>query len=233
MATKKQIFANRRNAKKSTGPKSKKGKDSARRNALKNGLTASQLLTPDEDPEEYEGFRKDVLQELKPVGFSEKEWAEIIVTLYWRKRRFPRIEAGLLGGGKHLMERIRSTPIEEFEETVQTIDLHEDALLSELYFEEMKSRVDELAKPRQSWRIKNLPQDDLIEGYLRHQQKARQTNPLTYDMSRAFRYDALQQNALMKLAKYEAALDRQLERALREFRYLQERRKATAKERSR
>ena len=53
-ASKKQAAANRRNAKKSTGPKSAPGKQVVRMNALKHGLQAEHVVIPVEDPEEFE-----------------------------------------------------------------------------------------------------------------------------------------------------------------------------------
>ena len=44
MATFRQINANRHNAQKSTGPLTEEGKDASRRNALKHGLTETELL---------------------------------------------------------------------------------------------------------------------------------------------------------------------------------------------
>jgi hypothetical protein len=46
MAPKKQVAANRRNAKKSTGPKSAPGKQVVRMNALKHGLQAEHVVIP-------------------------------------------------------------------------------------------------------------------------------------------------------------------------------------------
>ena len=42
---------NRQNSKKSTGPKTDEGKESARQNAMKHGLCASKLALPGENPE--------------------------------------------------------------------------------------------------------------------------------------------------------------------------------------
>ena len=57
MATDKQIQANRRNARKSTGPKTEEGKARSRNNALRHGLTAELAVLPHEDPHQYEELR--------------------------------------------------------------------------------------------------------------------------------------------------------------------------------
>ncbi len=54
MTSAKQAAANRRNAAKSTGPKSAKGKQIARMSALKHGLQAEHVVSPGEDPGEFE-----------------------------------------------------------------------------------------------------------------------------------------------------------------------------------
>ena len=56
MATAAQIEANRRNAQKSTGPKTDEGKARVRRNAFKHGMTARTIMPvlPQEDPKELE-----------------------------------------------------------------------------------------------------------------------------------------------------------------------------------
>lgn len=48
MATEKQIQANRNNAKKSTGPRTEKGKARVSQNALKHGLLARDAILPGE-----------------------------------------------------------------------------------------------------------------------------------------------------------------------------------------
>ena len=49
MTCNKQARANRRNARKSTGPKTQKGKAVVRLNALKHGLLPQEVLLPNED----------------------------------------------------------------------------------------------------------------------------------------------------------------------------------------
>ena len=54
MTTAIQIKANRKNAKKSTGAKTKEGKRIVANNALKHGVFAKQLVLSDENPEDYQ-----------------------------------------------------------------------------------------------------------------------------------------------------------------------------------
>ena len=54
MATQSQIEANRRNAQKSTGPRSEEGKQTSARNATKFGLFSRHVLLPGDDEAEFE-----------------------------------------------------------------------------------------------------------------------------------------------------------------------------------
>jgi hypothetical protein len=110
MTSQRKIESNRRNALKSTGPKSVLGKAIASKNRTKHGLSGLEGLLPDEDPAEHEEFRSDALRDLKPVGFMEKQTVEIIVRCSWSLRRCERTEPGLLGGGRHVMDRIMARP---------------------------------------------------------------------------------------------------------------------------
>ena len=58
MASQAQIEANRKNAKKSTGPKSENEKSVAKLNAVKHGLTAEHVIIPGEDLAELEELRR-------------------------------------------------------------------------------------------------------------------------------------------------------------------------------
>jgi len=92
MATQAQILANRRNAQKSTGPKTPKGKAVVSKNALKHGLTARYNLIKGESPGEFARYRNEMLAELDPVGPVETTLAERIVSLAWRLKRIIRIQ---------------------------------------------------------------------------------------------------------------------------------------------
>jgi len=68
MASSRQIAANRANAKKSTGPKRSDGKARSKRNAVTHGLTATEIVVAQEEPEQFEAFRSDLMADLTPEG---------------------------------------------------------------------------------------------------------------------------------------------------------------------
>jgi hypothetical protein len=96
MATEAQVAANRRNADRSTGPRTAAGKEVASRNALSHGLTAEQIVLFDERAEELARFREELRQALDPADEMEEQLAERIVLCAWRLRRAARLEAGLV-----------------------------------------------------------------------------------------------------------------------------------------
>ena len=67
-ATPKQIAANRANAQKSTGPRTEEGKEIARRNALKHGLTGRGVVIPGEDEHEVANRIALLEDQLAPDG---------------------------------------------------------------------------------------------------------------------------------------------------------------------
>ena len=95
MTSEKQAEANRRNALKSTGPKTPEGKDAVRLNALKHGLLSQEVLVPGEDEAALRELSERVSAELRPVGELEDLLAEQIIAAFWRLRRLRRVEAGI------------------------------------------------------------------------------------------------------------------------------------------
>src|ERR671920_1131121 len=95
MTSEKQVQANRRNALKSTGPKTPEGKDAVRLNANKHGLRAQEVLLPGEDEEALKELDENLRAELQPVGELENLLVDGIVAAHWKLRRLRRVEAGI------------------------------------------------------------------------------------------------------------------------------------------
>jgi hypothetical protein len=87
MATEAQIIANRRNARKSTGPRTRLGKISVSQNAVKHGLLARHAVINSENQADFELYHDWMLAELAPAGSMESMLAERIVFLSWRLKR--------------------------------------------------------------------------------------------------------------------------------------------------
>ena len=92
MSTQAQILANRRNAQKSTGPRTIEGKVVISQNAVKHGLTAGQDVIFSESQADFDLYRDRMLGELSPVSPMESMLAERIVSLSWRLKRAVRIQ---------------------------------------------------------------------------------------------------------------------------------------------
>ena len=85
--------ANRRNATKSTGPRTVPGKTVSRLNAATHGvLSGLQVLPRVERQRDWEVHHKLVLANLKPVGYLETSLAERIALFFWRLGRVARYE---------------------------------------------------------------------------------------------------------------------------------------------
>jgi len=87
MATEAQILTNRRNAQKSTGPRTQEGKAAVSQNAVKHGLLAERDVISSESQADFDLYRQQLLDELSPVSPMESMLAERIVTLSWRLKR--------------------------------------------------------------------------------------------------------------------------------------------------
>ena len=92
MATELQILANRRNAQKSTGPRTGKGKAAVSQNAVKHGLLTRRDVITSESQADFDLYRAQLLDELAPVSPMESMLAERVVTLSWRLKRTSRIQ---------------------------------------------------------------------------------------------------------------------------------------------
>jgi hypothetical protein len=90
-----QIEANRRNALKSTGPKTEAGKQKSRCNAVRHGLTAETVIGALEDAEDYQAFEATIIADYDAQSAVERELVLRLASLLWRLRRATIMETGL------------------------------------------------------------------------------------------------------------------------------------------
>ncbi|MCK1743547.1 hypothetical protein IVA80_22540 [Bradyrhizobium sp. 139] len=120
MTSMKQIAANRRNARSSTGPVTEDGKKRSRRNAIRHGLTAETVIGALEDAEDYATFEVAVIADYDAQSATERELALRLASVLWRLRRATAIESGLFGSQARQLLRFgglrrASAPIDELE----------------------------------------------------------------------------------------------------------------------
>ncbi len=159
--TDKKLAANRRNAKRSTGPGTERGKNTSKFNAVTTGLFAKHVVISrhgvdddvddDSNPEQQFSKLLEALQEeYKPEGPSEVFCVAQMAECMWRERRISRSEAKLV--------RIRATSrqesrcanagaVEVFQESILVLDkalreVKATRILSQETFAELSSALD-------------------------------------------------------------------------------------------
>jgi hypothetical protein len=92
------LAANRRNARKSTGPRTADGKEASRMNAVKHGILSTAVVVRGlrirEHEEEFKALREQCWECLAPVGRIEEMLVDKIVAAQWRLRRALIAETG-------------------------------------------------------------------------------------------------------------------------------------------
>jgi hypothetical protein len=201
MTNENRINANRLNATKSTGPRTKEGKAKVALNALKHGLSARTALLPDEDEEVFAALRAGLLEDLKPSGAVEEVLASEIVDLAWRLQRASRVEAGLF-----ILEQAAA---EEDRVNAEITKLNV-RLLSALFSNETRGGG------LQDGIILHDPDGDEELRSALAETLASERTPVS-SLAEAFGRDAARANAFSKLGRYEGTLARRLSRKLAEL----------------
>ena len=129
-----QVKANRRNAKRSTGPRTKKGKLASSTNAVKHGLRSKQLVVMGEKFEELDSIREDLFADFSPTTTIEEILIENLAILFWRLQRAWIAEAGILK--KEYWREQEELAIKEskkYERDIYEIDLQPEITDKEAY----------------------------------------------------------------------------------------------------
>ncbi len=194
MTSQKQIEANRRNAHLGTGPKTPKGKAISRANATKHGLLSTQVLLPGESEEEFEELSGRLKEDLKPVGALETRLVDDIAADFWRLSRIRRIESGVLTWERYEIE---------YDRAQARARQCEDKLFPDM----IGSTI-----------VDQKNHDEALKTAAKARLLQEQELPT---LGLAFLRDAARNNALSKVSRYEAAINRSLFRVLHEFQRLQ------------
>jgi hypothetical protein len=99
MTTPNKQAANAQNAKLSTGPRTDEGKAASSRNALKHGLTATEVVLAPGQEAEFEAYRDDLRQDLGPQGAAEMEIFNRAIHAGWNLRRIREMESAMMREG--------------------------------------------------------------------------------------------------------------------------------------
>jgi hypothetical protein len=194
MTSEKKAEANRRNALKSTGPKTPEGKAAVRHNALKHGLLSREVLLPGEDEEALRELGERLRAELRPVGELEDLLVDRITAAYWRLRRLGRVEAGIFAW--ELYQELAEQAEREARHYESSSSIDDLLAAADTHITDEKKHKEALSRARR----------------MRSEQEAE-----TATLGRTFARDADRANAFSKLSRYETAIERGLYRALHEL----------------
>jgi len=180
MTSLRQIEANRRNARLSTGPISEEGKKRSRQNALRHGLTAETVIDALEDAEDYAAFELAITSDNDAQTAVERELVLRLASLLWRLRRATAIESGLFKiQARHLL-RFRQ-PRRGSEERQEIIDSTYRNIAASRDEDELAARMESGSTSIST--AANL-YDDLTQAFVRL------SNLPTYPLDRLSRYEA-------------------------------------------
>ena len=103
----KKIEANKRNAKRSTGPKTPEGKAKSAMNSIKYGIYSDKYLIKDESYEDFDNYRKKILRCLNPTNPVLFDMATHVVSNGWEYQRCTLLESKILNSKslRHEAER--------------------------------------------------------------------------------------------------------------------------------
>jgi hypothetical protein len=195
MTSYRQIEANRRNALKSTGPKTDAGKEQSRCNAVRHGLTAETVIGLLEDAEDYRQFEAAIAADYQAQSAVERELVLRLASILWRLRRATTMETGLF--------ETQAEHLQEYRQARQLRPDHRPVIHSVFARSDGANYYPYIAS-RNINEIEALPVSNMESA----------DRPAT-ELSRCFlRLANLPNFALDRLSRYEAALSRQLAQIL-------------------
>ena len=99
MVSERRIEANRKNAQRSTGPRTEAGRARSSMNALRHGITGQVSITTVEDRAAHDKFVQELIDRLRPDDPVELQFASLIAEDFWRLQRIRAVENDILALG--------------------------------------------------------------------------------------------------------------------------------------
>ena len=199
MTSFKQIEANRRNARKSTGPITQEGKQRSHCNAIRHGLTAETVIGALEDTEVYQAFEAAIIADYDAQSAVERELVLRLASLLWRLRRATTIETGLF--------EIQANHLSEFRQARRVLPASQEVVYA------MFGRANPISYDRDRAAHDNTNAKESVPTSKPN--PVRPTVDPTVELTRCFlRLANLPNFALDRLSRYEATLWRQVGRIL-------------------
>jgi hypothetical protein len=182
------LEANRRNALRSTGPRTEEGKQRSRLNAVRHGLTAETVVASLENADDYNAFEAAIICDYDPETAVGRELVLRLASLLWRLRRANAIETDLFELHADVCGSRQQDVAQIIKKPDVSIDHAFEAPARNQGGEWQQSSDDQLADPYRT--------------SIRH---------LTYSFLRMAKLDS---RAFARLNRYEAALWRQAKQTL-------------------
>ena len=185
MTSFRQLNANRRNSRHSTGPVTEEGKKRSRRNAVRHGLTAETVIDALEDADDYAAFELSLTEDYDAQSATERELVLRLASLLWRLRRATAIETGLFKiQARHLLQIRRKRQAHHDRQKIIEAMYQNAVTISDA----VQPDTHDLANDRDSKPKSNLEHvdgsDDLTHSFVRL------SNLPTYPLDRLCRYEA-------------------------------------------
>jgi hypothetical protein len=185
MSSFRQIEANRRNARLSTGPVTEEGKHRSRQNALRHGLTVETVIDALEDAEDYAAFEMAVTADYDAQTAVERELVLRLASLLWRLRRATTIESGLFKiQAKHLLQFRQRRWAHQNRQNI-TDSMYRNVVATEDRLGQDHDELNSVADPGSPSPVDSLNRfDDLTRSFVRL------ANLPSYPLDRLSRYEA-------------------------------------------
>lgn len=235
--TENQLAANRANAQRSTGPRTPQGKAVARYNAITHGILAHavlpEALLPYEAQADFDRLLHNLVDEWAPATTLEQLLVEQIAVAYWRLARLYRAEAGASARSRDAAEldlafkasmraldrSLGKSPVGLQRELEAEQAALMGAMDNPVALRSWMAAQDPALRTATDHAIRRAAQDRLAELETQLAQRAHHD----YAVELASR-NVPELDTVLKYARYEAALQRQLKRALTNLERLQRRR---------